>query len=222
MAANKVTTTPQEDEDTVEKYLTSQLKPFSINDLVLNLNNKFKKTPLLKILDDLVEKEKIVVTIFGKTSIYSAKDIIKTSLNEVTVNNENLQQPNENPLFLAEQILQLKEEQTEINNSLKQLNSFIEVEGKNPSNQDLPIVVEELEETLNHLKQSLVDIKSGNNNTKVNKDLIANIEQSERILTKELKMRSRISKDIIGVLMQNNDSKSLKELLENIGFEEVH
>lgn len=43
----------QNDIDIVKQYLISQQKPFSINDLVLNLNNKFKKVTLLKIFECL-------------------------------------------------------------------------------------------------------------------------------------------------------------------------
>lgn len=222
MTGNKEATTPQEDEDTVEAYLTSQLKPFSINDLVLNLNNKFKKAPLLKILDELAKKDKIVVTAFGKTSIYSAKDIPRASNTDTIADQSNMDQPNENPLKLAEQILQLREEQTEINNSLKQLNSYITSEQKNPSNQELPLAISKLEAKLDHIHQSLKRFNEGGDDTIINKDMIANIERSEKILKKELKIRVRITKDILSVLMQNNKPNELKELLENIGYEEVH
>lgn len=222
MSGNKETTTQQQDEDTVVNYLTSQLKPFSINDLVLNLNNKFKKMPLLKILDELAKKDKIIITAFGKTSIYSAKDIPRTSNKPTTVDQDSMDQPNENPLKLAEQILQLREEQTEINNSLKQLNSYIISEQKNPSNQELYPAIVKLEEKLHHILQSLKRFNNAGDDTIINKDMIATIERSEKILKKEMKSRIRITKDILSVLTQNNKPNDLKELLENIGFEEVH
>lgn len=232
----------QNDEDVVEKYLISQQKPFSINDLVLNLNNKFKKTPLLKILDDLHKKEKIIIVTFGKTSIFASKDIVK----EISIEQRDEEvagnQPSSNPLLLLEQILQLKEEQTEMNRDFKQLNDCINNEKKNPSNKELPTLIKTFEGKLAQVCEAIEELKkqedniyrdsknisseynNGNNSNvpQTNKDLLAYIEKSEKILTKEMKTRKQIIKNILNLLLQNKKPQELKNILDDIGFEETH
>lgn len=224
---NKVETEKKQttDEDIVENYLSSQRKPFSINDLVLNLNNRFKKNPLLKILDTLHGKDRIILTTFGKTIIYSAKDIDPGIPPSTSENKENFEPPSEDPLRLSEQILQLREEQTELNRDLKQLNSFILTEGKTPANKDLPQLIKNLQSSMEEITTRIDNLKrevtNNNNSSMINKDLINHIQRSNKILSKELKLRTQMTKNILKLLQQNNKPQELKELLEDIGFEEI-
>ena len=232
----------QNDEDTVEQYLISQQKPFAINDLVLNLNNKFKKTLLLKILDALHKKGKIILVTFGKTTIFSSKDIIKETATQPIDEIAGGNQPSGNPLLLLEQLLQLKEEQTEMHRDFKQLTECLNNESKNPSNKELPGLIETLEEKLVQVSQNIEDLKNQEDNVhgdsenasngynngndgnipQTNKDLLAYIEKSDKILIKEMKTRKQIIKNILNLLLQNKKPQELKNILDDIGFEEIH
>lgn len=217
----------QNDIDIVKQYLISQQKPFSINDLVLNLNNKFKKVTLLKILDDLHKKDKIVITTFGKTLIFSCKDIDKEQLST------------SNPLLLFEQLTQLKEEQAEMNRDLKHLIDSINNEKKNPSNKELPNLIGNLKIKIDQVKIAIEDLKNQEeenvfadqrsiingdncNIPQTNKELSTYIEKSEKILSKEMKSRKQIIKNILNLLLQSKKPQELKDILDDIGFEEIH
>ena len=68
-----------EDEDddnaqaTVLKYLTNQNRPYSVNDLVANLRNEIPKTKMQKVLDRLVQEDKVKENVNGKQKLYVVK-----------------------------------------------------------------------------------------------------------------------------------------------------
>lgn len=219
-------------EEVVEEYLNSQRKPFSINDLVLNLNNKFKKPLLVNTLENLFKENRIVIIVFGKVSIYAAKDIeIEPVLQDISQedkeNKEENELPNQNPIYLSEQILQLREEQGELTRDLKQLKNFIATESKNPSNNELPTLIEGLEKRLGSLNKEIEIMKNNTSGKKseadgkLNKNFIETIQKQEKILDKEMKQRKKYTRNLLKLLAETRTPEKLNEVLEDIGFEDI-
>ena len=61
------------DESKVLKYLTNQNRPYSVNDLVANLRNEIPKAMMQKVLDKLVQEDKVKEKVYGKQKTYFAK-----------------------------------------------------------------------------------------------------------------------------------------------------
>ena len=55
----------------VLKYLTNQNRPYSVNDLVANLRNEIPKTMMQKVLDGLVQEDKVKEKVNGKQKAYA-------------------------------------------------------------------------------------------------------------------------------------------------------
>ena len=54
----------------VLKYMADQNRPYSTNDIVMNLRKEFGKTAVQNALDNLVIKEKLTEKINGKQKVY--------------------------------------------------------------------------------------------------------------------------------------------------------
>lgn len=50
--------------------MEKEYRPYGITDLVLNLHNRISKVLMAKILDELVEENKLIVKRYGKLSFY--------------------------------------------------------------------------------------------------------------------------------------------------------
>ncbi|XP_015184029.1 PREDICTED: homologous-pairing protein 2 homolog isoform X2 [Polistes dominula] len=66
--------------DTVYKHLKIRNRPYSVNDIVLNLHNEFGKSAVQKAIDHLLAEGKIFEKVYGKQKVYcvvqdSTKDI---------------------------------------------------------------------------------------------------------------------------------------------------
>ena len=57
----------------VLKYLTNQNRPYSVNDLVANLRYEIPKAMMQKVLDKLVQEDKVKEKVYGKQKTYFAK-----------------------------------------------------------------------------------------------------------------------------------------------------
>lgn len=57
----------------VLKYLQSTNRPYSANDIVLNMHKEFGKTAVQKALDDLVTQAQVLEKAYGKQKIYCVK-----------------------------------------------------------------------------------------------------------------------------------------------------
>lgn len=56
--------------DTVYKHLKIQNRPYSVNDIVLNLHNEFGKSAVQKAIDHLLAEGKIFEKVSGFLNVY--------------------------------------------------------------------------------------------------------------------------------------------------------
>ena len=94
--SSKMTKDPQQ---IVLKYMRDQNRPFSTNDVMMNLHKEFGKTAIQKALDTLVSEGQLVEKVNGKQKAY-------------VINQENL--PTANEEELASLDAQIKEAEGEL------------------------------------------------------------------------------------------------------------
>ncbi|KAI3406685.2 hypothetical protein KGF56_000531 [Candida oxycetoniae] len=75
MPSSKSTLTSQEGKKFIKDYMKSQYRPFSANDIQLNLHNQVTKTKLVQILQELVVEKELIVKSVGKTNYYCYKEL---------------------------------------------------------------------------------------------------------------------------------------------------
>lgn len=193
-----------DNEQIIEKYLNEQFKPFVINDLITNLHNKIKKTAMLKYLDNLIQKDKILVFTFGKTLVYAGKDKLL---------NQDFQ------YITSAEITEKREKLAELERTNKQLYNRINDLEKQPTNELIQSKTAELSELIPEAKEKLrVLRKVWDPNVQHENSIII---KHERILQKELRKRSKILNNLINVLKELSNTKNVQELLDDIGIEAV-
>ena len=94
--ASKTSKDPQQ---IVLKYMSDQNRPYSTNDVLMNLHKEFGKTAIQKALDNLVQEGKLVEKVNGKQKAY-------------VINQENLPTANEEELAALD--AQIKEAEAEL------------------------------------------------------------------------------------------------------------
>ncbi|ODQ46640.1 hypothetical protein PICMEDRAFT_16482 [Pichia membranifaciens NRRL Y-2026] len=57
------------------EYMKKEYRPYGVTDLILNLHNKVNKTMMTKLLDDMVEEQKLIVKRYGKLSFYCYSEL---------------------------------------------------------------------------------------------------------------------------------------------------
>lgn len=60
-------------EEAVKKYLATTNRPYSANDIVMNLHKQFGKTAVQKALDSLVIADDVLEKTYGKQKVYVIK-----------------------------------------------------------------------------------------------------------------------------------------------------
>ncbi|CAB4256750.1 similar to Saccharomyces cerevisiae YGL033W HOP2 Meiosis-specific protein that localizes to chromosomes [Maudiozyma barnettii] len=194
----------------VEQYLCSQRKPFAINDIVQNLHGKITKNDTVKILEELVQDDKIILKTFGKILIYSSKD--------VDINYEEEFGKNELEGKYSYQCLtQLNEELMELSRDETTAKKELEETLKIPTNEQLRLDVQQLEMEVENFQESLKNVKENTNaETRLECTHILNTTIS---LEKEIRLRKKIFNNIVLIIKDQVRPKSMKEFMEDIGVE---
>jgi len=109
--------------DAVFTYLRDQNRPYSVNDMVLNLHKEHGKTAIQKALDKLVEDERVREKTYGKQKVYviSQANLPAAAPEELRQMDTTIEQKEK---LVKEKEVKLKEVQTE----LKALNNSMSTE----------------------------------------------------------------------------------------------
>lgn len=193
-----------DNEQLIENYLNEQYKPFVINDLISNLHNKIKKTAMLKCLDSLIEKDKILVFAFGKTLVYAGKDeSLNPDFEYITLKN----------------ITEKREKLMELERTNKQLFSQIADVEKQPTNDYINSKTDELNALIPETKEKMRIFKKVWDPDVQHENSI--MVKHELILQKELNKRLKIMNNLINILKELSNNKNIQDVLDDIGIESV-
>lgn len=126
-------------ESTILAYLQEKNRPYSINDLVLNLHNKHTKAVIQKTISTLVTKKHVTEKVYGKQTVYVASQ-------------DNVEVPTPEELDEMDSTLaSLKSEQELLSNQHKELSSELQSLMARPT---LSMLLERME-TLNLETESM-------------------------------------------------------------------
>ena len=193
--------------DTVYKYMKTQNRPYSINDLVSNLHNEYGKTAVQKAIDRLVAEGKIFEKVYGKQKIYCAVQDTSHNMEELMRKSRELQSHfNE----IESKYQELQEEIKVQEALLLSIKSSITIEEAKKEKVKLKERIEVLTNKLDRLMEA-----SGT------EDLTETKRKAEEALneySREYSKRKRLCTDILDCILDNYPS-SKTELYEEIGIE---
>ncbi|XP_043584353.1 homologous-pairing protein 2 homolog [Bombus pyrosoma] len=193
--------------DTVYKYMKTQNRPYSINDLVSNLHNEYGKTAVQKAIDKLVAEGKIFEKVYGKQKIYCAVQDTSHDMDELMRINRELQNhANE----VESKYRELQEEIKVQEALLLSIKSSITIEEAKKQKVKLKERIQVLTDKLDSLMEA-----SGT------EDLTETKRKAEEALneySREYSKRKRLCTDILDCILDNYPS-SKTELYEEIGID---
>lgn len=192
--------------EAILKYLTAQNRPFSANDIFMNLHKEYGKTAVQKSLDVLVEKGKVKEKVYGKQKVYSVFQETKLSNEEVTkmlLELDGKINDTSDKLSIVEQELRISE------TALRTLLSTPTTEKASEEERLLRERVGKLKEKLQIISQNTVA---------VSKDDFDKTKKTLELNEKTWRKRKTLCMNIINSILENYP-KPKKALLEDIGIE---
>ncbi|XP_003402712.1 homologous-pairing protein 2 homolog [Bombus terrestris] len=193
--------------DTVYKYMKTQNRPYSINDLVSNLHNEYGKTAVQKAIDKLVAEGKIFEKVYGKQKIYCAVQDTSHNMDELMRMNRELQS-----------------HANEVENKYRELQEEIKVQEALLLSIKSSITIEEAKKEKVKLKERievLTNKLDGLMEASGTEDLTETKRKTEEALneySREYSKRKRLCTDILDCILDNYPS-SKTELYEEIGID---
>ncbi|XP_049860772.1 homologous-pairing protein 2 homolog [Schistocerca gregaria] len=192
--------------EAVLKYLRDQNRPYSANDIFMNLHKEFGKTAIQKALDELTEKGKLKEKIYGKQKVYAVEQVQEGNSEDM---NKELSDLDKEIAKVSDE-LQSAEQQLRAHESLLQkLLTTLTTEDAVKEKSVLEEKVSKLTEKLEQLSKNAVPI------SKKERDKIVNLRDKN---VKEWRKRKSLCMDIVNSILEGYP-KDKKSLLEEIGIE---
>ncbi|XP_046994871.1 homologous-pairing protein 2 homolog [Schistocerca americana] len=192
--------------EAVLKYLRDQNRPYSANDIFMNLHKEFGKTAIQKALDELTEKGKLKEKIYGKQKVYAIEQVEEGNSEDM---NKELSDLDKEIAKVSDE-LQSAEQQLRAHESLLQkLLTTLTTEDAMKEKSLLEEKVSKLTEKLEQLSKNAVPI------SKKERDKIVNLREKN---VKEWRKRKSLCMDIVNSILEGYP-KDKKSLLEEIGIE---
>ena len=189
----------------IAEYMEAQNRPYSVQNLIDNLQGRIKKTQTQRICDELVADKILVLKEYGKAKIY----VINQDLYPDT-STEDLEK-------LDDQIKVRKEEMDKFQAQLKELQAEFKKITIEPTNQELDDMIKKLEKEESELSKKVSVFENKKTKT-ISEEDMKKIEQKCKVYETEWKKRKRGCMDMINTISDGMD-KNKKDLIEEIGIE---
>ena len=189
----------------IAEYMEAQNRPYSVQNLIDNLQGRIKKTQTQRICDELVADKILVLKEYGKAKIY----VINQDLYPDT-STEDLEK-------LDDQIKVRKEEMDKFQAQLKELQAEFKKITIEPTNQELDDMIKKLEKEESELSKKVSVFENKKTKT-ISEEDMKKIEQKCKVYETEWKKRKRGCMDMINTISDGMD-KNKNELIEEIGIE---
>ena len=189
----------------IAEYMEAQNRPYSVQNLIDNLQGRIKKTQTQRICDELVADKILVLKEYGKAKIY----VINQDLYPDT-STEDLEK-------LDDQIKVRKEEMDKFQAQLKELQAEFKKITVEPTNQELDDMIKKLEKEESELSKKVSVFENKKTKT-ISEEDMKKIEQKCKVYETEWKKRKRGCMDMINTISDGMD-KNKKDLIEEIGIE---
>ncbi|KAL7641478.1 UNVERIFIED_CONTAM: hypothetical protein RMT77_007349 [Armadillidium vulgare] len=196
----------KKDDGTVKvlNYMKQQNRPYSVNDIFLNLHKEIGKTAVQKALDSLVENGSLKEKVYGKQKVY-----VITQDNFPPLEDGKLKELDAKINELTEDLKIKTKEASDLESKKKNIGSSL--------------TTEEAEANIKQIENEIALIKESLSKIQCNGDVVTQ-QEKERIefdrekKLKEWKRRKRLAMDILNAILESYP-KSKKELFDQIGIE---
>ncbi|XP_047370048.1 homologous-pairing protein 2 homolog [Vespa velutina] len=193
--------------DTVYKHLKIQNRPYSVNDIVLNLHNEFGKSAVQKAIDHLLTEGKIFEKVYGKQKVYCVVQDSTQDIEELMRIDKELQ-AHANDVETRYQDLEkeIKNQET----LLKSLKSSVTVE---EAYKEKVLLLESINVLTNKLDK-LIESTGSMDLTEIKRKTQSSLDE----YTREYVKRKRLCTDIIDCILENYPGTK-SELYDEIGID---
>lgn len=197
-----------EAEDLIEEYLVSQYKPFAINDIVQNLHNRVARAAAVKALESLAGAGRITTKSFGKIVIYSC-------------NEQELELPEgvQGSECTPEALTQWRNELVEVEKDRVQALEAWQKVAREPTNDELPLLIEKNQQIAQQLRDKMHELQT--NWEPQDEEVVERLMAVETQVEKQLKLRSRLIKNLLGLIKDTVRPSNIAEFLVSKGKTEI-
>lgn len=178
----------------------SQYKPFAVNDIIQNLNNKVSRTTATKALENLVNEKRIVSKAFGKIVIYSCNEQEPELPKDIDFSK-----------FDFETVSQLRNDLIELERDKATARDALDSVTKEPENTELLNIIETEETELREIESKLESLQNDWN--PANDEIVKQIISRDTLLQKEIAKRSKICKNLTATIKDSVCPKNMDEFL---------
>ncbi|ROT80199.1 hypothetical protein C7M84_001049 [Penaeus vannamei] len=188
----------------IRQYLEHQNRPYSVNDIFMNLHKEIGKTAVQKCLDQLVADGSVKEKVYGKQKVYVFDQSQFPPLDETQ-----LKEMDRKITDLNDTIKHREKLCGETEGRLRSLNSSLTTEEAEKKLQNL-------EEEVSRLKKKLSDLQE--NQVLISKEEKDKINSENEKMVKMWRKRRRMAMDILDAILEGYPKKK-KDLFDDIGIE---
>ncbi|XP_050711758.1 homologous-pairing protein 2 homolog [Eriocheir sinensis] len=188
----------------VRKYLEQQNRPYSVNDIFLNLHKELGKTAVQKALDQLTAEGSVHEKTYGKQKVYVFSQEQFPPLDEKQLKEMDSQ--------VAELTTSLREKERQLGEAETHLKALTAT----PTTQEAQDRVEKTEEEVCRLQQKLNDLTE--NRVLVSKEEQDSVRKESEGMTRQWRKRRRLALDMLDAILEGYPHPKV-HLYEEIGVE---
>ena len=186
------------------EYLEQHNRPYSAVDVFTNMHKEIGKTAVVKGLESLSEKEKIVEKTYGKQKVYAPRQDVYGDHNEEDLKAYDVKNK------------EIQERLTSMQKDLKTQEGEIQMCNRQLTNEEVTKNIQELQRSIDHSRQKIKKFKSGCE--LVTKEQRTKIYARRDNMISHWKKRKRMANEILGCILESYP-KTKKELYEDVGIE---
>ena len=191
-------------EKSVFEYMKSQNRPYSAIDVFNNLHKAYGKTAIVKALESLAEKKKLLEKTYGKSKIYVV---------------DQAQFPNVDDAILLEldnKIGAMKKCVDESSAKLSTLSSNLKALNSSLTSEDAAALLKKLKPEVEALEERLSVLKS--NTVCIDADQKRKINEKCKSMVGQWKKRKRMTTDLMNAVLEGYP-KTKKQFIDEVGIE---
>lgn len=190
-------------DEAVLSYLKGTNRPYSINDIVNNLQGKYSKAVITKAVDNVVEGGDVIEKINGKQKYYFY------SQDKIQLDENKLKEVEENIKIQDAELAKLRTEINAKDQKLKLLKQHIPIEDLEKKLAALEALAKELQKKAGELTKKCEN---------VDPEEQAQVKKKRQVYIGEWRKRKRLANEMLGPILENA-SKPKKAMIEEIGIE---
>ncbi|XP_018009828.1 homologous-pairing protein 2 homolog [Hyalella azteca] len=188
----------------VLEYLELQNRPYSLNDIFLNLHKDIGKTALQKCLDQLVASGEVKEKLYGKQKVYVADQSRFPAVDEQALK------------ALEQRVAELTESVDGQKQAVQQAEAALKAISSTLTTKEVIAQISQLRQQNEAMESRLVPLKT--QQSPISKEERQRLERRRSEAVLQWRRRKRIAREVLDAILEGYP-KSKKELYEDIGIE---